>query len=493
MKATFSGAFGLFPCGLVAALALAGCEASSAPASWTMPVTTAPPPAPGVAGGPAATSTAAPDGGAPVPGSGRTWGPAVEISNPAIRDLQSSPQVGLDDAGNAVAVWRELLADHTRNAVWASRYSSGAAWSPPITIDNAVGNASDPHLAMTPSGTALVAFGQSETNQGGAQLLVASRFTGTWGTPVTVSTADHAPEQPFVAVGPDGAAAVVFSASDGMFPRAWAARASAAGAWDVPAVMESAVVPGWEPSVTVTTNGDAVTTWTETVGGVAETSVWARRNHGGVWDAPVLLTPDHGAVLGSVIVSGDATGSVLAVWSQRLAGLLTLRSARMNAGTGTWSAPVTVNDGAREVTAPHVSVDPKGDAVAVWFETDRGVVANRFTSSTSTWGSPALLQARSTGLVFFPVPRVGIDAEGNAVATWVQPVGSPPLPHLFAAHAAATGGAWTAPIDLLADPSAVAYATEMQLSANAKGEAIVVWSQYAGTPAAPGIWARVYR
>ena len=140
----------------------------------TMPVTTAPPAPPGVAGGPAATSTA-PDGGAPVPGSGRTWGPAVEISDPAIRDLQSSPQVGLDDAGNAVAVWRELLADHTRNAVWASRYAAGAAWSPPITIDNAVGNASDPHLAMTPSGTALVAFGQSETNQGGAQLVTVRR------------------------------------------------------------------------------------------------------------------------------------------------------------------------------------------------------------------------------------------------------------------------------------------------------------------------------
>jgi hypothetical protein len=492
MKCTVSRAFGLLPCGLVAAFALAGCEPSSALPSSTVPVVTAPPPAPGVAPGSPMMPTP-PGGGAPLPGSGRVWGAAVEISSSAFTDLRGSPQVAIDDAGNAVAVWRELVADHTRNAVWASRYSAGAAWTAPITIDNSVGNSSVPQLAMAPSGMALVAFAQSASNQGGAQLLVTSRFSGTWGLPATVGTPGQNPDQPFLSVGPDGSAAVVFSASDGMFPRAWAARSSAAGAWDAPAVMESTARPGWAPSVIVTTNGDTVTTWTETVGGAAETSVWARRSHAGIWDGPVLLTNDAGAVLGSVVVGGDARGDVLAIWSQRLAGRFTLRSARMNAGTGAWSTPVTVDEGTREVTAPHLSVDASGEAVAVWFETDHGVVANRFTSSTATWGSPALLQAKSTGVAFFPVPKVGVDAEGNAVATWVQPIGSPPLPHLFAAHSAAAGGTWTAPVDLLAEPSAIPYASETKLSVNAKGEAVVVWSQDAGTPAVPGIWARVYR
>ena len=157
------------------------------------------------------------------------------------------------------------------------------------------------------------------------------------------------------------------------------------------------------------------------------------------------------------------------------------------------AAPLTVNDGTREVTAPHLSVDADGDGVAVWFETSYGVVASRFTSSTATWGSPVVLQAKSTGVVSFPVPNVGVDAQGNAVATWVQPVGSPPVPHLFAAHSASASGAWTAPIDLLADPTSTVYAAETHLSVNAKGEAVLVWHQDAGTTSAPGIWARAYR
>jgi hypothetical protein len=154
---------------------------------------------------------------------------------------------------------------------------------------------------------------------------------------------------------------------------------------------------------------------------------------------------------------------------------------------------VTVNDGKREVTAPHLGVDADGDAVAVWFETDYGVVANRFLAGAATWGSPVVLQAHTTGVAAFPEPTVGVDAKGNAVATWVQPVGSPPRPHLFAAHLSSAGGTWTAPIDLLADANATPYAAETQVSVNAKGEAILVWHQQTDMPLATGIWARVYR
>jgi hypothetical protein len=483
-------------CGGIAALlpciaALVGCEPSSAPPSGA-PLTTATPPGFDASAGAPVIPTL-PEAGAPAPTTDKAWGPAVEISNGAYIELRGSPQVGIDAAGNATAVWLEALADHTRNAVWASHFSAAGAWSAPATIDNAVGSSSAPQLAITPSGTALVAFAQSESNQGGGQLLVTNRFTGAWGTPTTASMPGQAPTKPFVALGDDGAAAVVFTASDGVFPRAWAACSSVTGAWDAPMLMKSTAQPGWAPSVTVSTNGDVVMTWTETEGAFSDTSIWASRNQGGVWSAPSRISSDVGAVLGSILVGADASGDVLAVWSQRIAGLYTLRSARMTASSGAWSAPVTVNDGTREAIAPHLGVDAAGDAAAVWFETNHGVVASRFTSATSTWGRPVVIQARAAGVVWAPVPDVGIDAKGNAVATWVQAVGSPPRPHLFAAHSAPSDGAWTAPIDLIADPSATPFADEAQLSVNANGDAVVVWHQDAGTAAAPGIWARLYR
>jgi hypothetical protein len=146
------------------------------------------------------------------------------------------------------------------------------------------------------------------------------------------------------------------------------------------------------------------------------------------------------------------------------------------------------------VTAPHLGVDADGDAVAVWFETSYGVVASRFVASTASWSGPVVVQAHTTGVNDFPVPTVGIDARGNAVAAWVQAAGSTPRSHLFAAHLASASGTWSAPVDLIADPDAVAYPADMQVTVNARGEAVVVWLQAQTTmPGVTGIWARVYR
>jgi hypothetical protein len=335
---------------------------------------------------------------------------------------------------------------------------------------------------------------QSESNQGGQVNLVINRFTGTWSTPATLSSMGTNPDHHVLAVGIDGAATLAFQAPDAMFSRAWSARSSATGTWAPATVTGSNAQPGWSPAVTVAPNGQAVMTWTETTGGPSATSLWASRTAGGVWQAPALLTADSAEVLQSIVVGSDAAGNVVALWSQRLAGLYTVRSARMNASTGTWGAPVTVNDGKREATAPALGVDADGDAVAIWSETDYGVVANRFTSSTASWSSPVVVQARSTGGVAGTIPSVGVDAKGTAVAAWVQQVGSPPRPHLFAAHFASAGNMWTTPTELpTSDPNATPYAFETQLSVNANGETMLVWHQQTDATAATGIWSRVYR
>jgi len=491
MKTTLRAPFAFF-----AVVGLVACEASSAPSSGGAPASTGmlPAPAPSVTG--TAPTMMTMPGSTTAPPDGKAWGPAVEISSSTFSNLRGSPQVAIDASGNAVAVWLEELADNTRNAIWSSRYAAGGAWSTPSTIDNPVGSPTAPQLAMTPNGTAVVVFGQSESNQGGAELLVTNRFTGAWGTPTTISTPGLSPRDPFLALAPDGAATLVLEAADAMFPRAWVARATAAGSWDAPAVLANHAEPGWAPAITVAANGDAVMTWTETGGGPSQTSLWASRNRGGVWETPALLSSDTGQVEASILVGADAGGNALALWSQRLGGIggpYTLRSARLSASTGTWSAPVTVNDGQHEATTARLAVDAAGDAVAVWYEANHGVVASRFLAATATWDSPATVQAQTTGLVAVVEPSVGVDAKGNAVASWVQPIGSPPRPRLFAAQLASSSGTWTAPIDLLADTNATPYASETQLSVNTKGEAILVWHQQTDMPPATGIWARALR
>jgi hypothetical protein len=149
-------------------------------------------------------------------------------------------------------------------------------------------------------------------------------------------------------------------------------------------------------------------------------------------------------VANAILVGADANGNTLALWSQRLAGIATIRSARLDAATGGWSAPVTVNDGLHQAIAPYLAVDAEGDALAIWSE-PTGVVARRFLGSTASWASLVVVQGPSTGVGVSATPLVGLDAKGNAVASWVQQVGSPPRPHLFSANLAAATGTWTAP------------------------------------------------
>jgi hypothetical protein len=491
-RSAFRSLLGLACVALGAVPALVACEASSSPSpGGPTPIGT------GFDPGGTPTATASPTmtampGTMTPPPDPKSWGPAVEISSSTPSDLRGNPQVGIDAAGNAVAVWLEIMADRSRNAIWASRYTAGGAWTAPATIDQPVGNVGPPALAITATGTALVAFQQSESNQGGATGLQVNRFTGAWSGAGVVSSGGQAPQRQAVALGTDGAATVVFQAADAMYPRAWAVRSTAAGAWGGPGAMGTGTEPGWAPAVTVSANGDAVMTWTETGGGPSQTSLWASRNRAGVWEAPALLSTDTGTVENAILVGADANGNTLALWSQRLAGIGTIRSARLDAATGAWSAPVTVSDGLHDAIVPNLGVNAAGDAVAIWAEST-GVVASRFVGAAASWAKPVVVQGTGTGVSLTAEPIVGLDAKGNAVASWVQSIGSPSRPHLFAAHLAAASGSWAAPNDLVADPSAVPYPAETQVSVNAKGEAIVVWHQETDATHATGIWARVYR
>src|SRR3972149_5060973 len=65
----------------------------------------------------------------------------------------SAPQVAVNAAGNAVAVWYQ--SDGTRTNIWANRYAVGAGWGTAerIETDNA-GGASDPQVAVDAAGDA---------------------------------------------------------------------------------------------------------------------------------------------------------------------------------------------------------------------------------------------------------------------------------------------------------------------------------------------------
>jgi hypothetical protein len=72
-----------------------------------------------------------------------------------------TPQIVMDGAGNALAVWHQ--SDGTRYNIWSNRYVAGSGWQSAqlIETDN-TGNAGSPQIAMDDAGNALAVWWQSD-------------------------------------------------------------------------------------------------------------------------------------------------------------------------------------------------------------------------------------------------------------------------------------------------------------------------------------------
>ncbi len=91
---------------------------------------------------------------------GWEWGTAVEIDHPA-EGVAGAPQVAVDQAGNAHAVW--VQQDGTHKSIYTARYdiSSGSWSSPPLMLDDiSLGEAKEPWIVVNDSGDAMAVWSQ---------------------------------------------------------------------------------------------------------------------------------------------------------------------------------------------------------------------------------------------------------------------------------------------------------------------------------------------
>lgn len=112
---------------------------------------------------------------------GSTWipalgSPAINL-NYSISSTASGPQIAMDDDGNATAVWIEN--NGGINNIYTARYSHGS-WGTAQNLNNNTGSiASTPQIAMDDLGNAIAVWIESN---GGIDNIYTSRYTGgTWG------------------------------------------------------------------------------------------------------------------------------------------------------------------------------------------------------------------------------------------------------------------------------------------------------------------------
>jgi hypothetical protein len=354
--------------------------------------------------------------------SGSGWQGAQAIAS-GTSNLQVLPRVGIDSAGNATVVWMSanngVLLD-----IYASRYVAGTGqWSAPQAIDAGTDPAGYPQLAVTNSGEAVAVWKQQS---GATWHVFANRYTSSgWGTAQQID-------------GP--------SAFDASFPQ-----------------------------ITVDGSGNYTATWTQYDG--AYTNVYANRYLvSGGWQSAQVIGNATGDASGMTNVVANASGTVMAVWTQVSGGVDSIYASVF--GSGTWGAPQLLESGTDLAETPRAAIDANGNATAVWAQragTYYSVYRNSYTAGMG-WGTEQLLESANTGDA--GLPWVGVDSSGNVTALWTQSTDQDATFSIYANHRTASGS-WTG-AKLIESGAGDAGAPWGAIDGN--GTVIATWEQVSSGP-----------
>lgn len=322
-----------------------------------------------------------------------------------------------------MAVWRQH--DGSNYKIWANRYNSaGNTWDSPTVIEGAeAGDALDAHIAVDDSNNAVAIWRQYDGTRFDIYSNRYSAAGNSWGAATLIESGDGEGLDPKLAVDGSGNAVAVWYQNDGDQLSIYANRYSMArNSWSSAELIELQTQgPAFFPEVAVDTEGNALVVWYQSDG--VQTDIWANRYdvETGSWQDAELLDEGRAGNATSPKLATDAQGNAVCVWLQREGEVEDVWAAQYDAITQTWGAGTVIEGEANTAGPPNIAVDDSGNAIAVWHQSDGirdNIWASRYNALMDSWTPAELIEGLDVGGA--ASPRVGVDANGNAVVVWVQ-------------------------------------------------------------------------
>lgn len=390
-------------------------------------------------------------------------GQAQQIENND-EGLAQSPQVAMDGAGGAMAVWYQP--NNGKSSIWASRRTPGGGWEAPQAISRYDQHAGNPQVAMDRNGNAMAVWTQWE---GTSNNIWANRYVkgGGWETAKLIDTASYDAYLPQVAMDQSGNAIAVWYQSNGTAYHIQAARYAAATGWDpVIRTLDASEQGAVNPQLAMAPGGNAMVLWQQTDAAGASIRA-ARYVTGSGWETATAITPPSDQY-GEHKLAMDGSGNAVAVWSKPVDNYWRLFASRHD-GTG-WGSIQPIENGTESAYFHTIAMDPGGNAMVLW-QQDNGIhqviYANRYANGTG-WGTSTSLTSASE---YANYPRVAMDPNGDAVAVWQQSDGTR---NNIVTMRYSNGAGWGAAQPAESDPGDT---SQPVVAMDASGYAIAVWQQ----------------
>jgi hypothetical protein len=381
------------------------------------------------------------------------------------------PQVAVDSAGDAVVVWER--SNGTYRIIEASTRAAGGSWLPPEELSMDGQNAFSPQVAVDPAGDAVAVW--DRYNGTNYVIEAATRMAGgDWQAPVELSATGQDGLVPRIALDPAGDAVAVWDSRQGSDYVIEAATKAAGGAWQAGQAISAPGKNAEEPQARVAVDpaGDAVVVW-ERYNGANYIVEAATKASGTPWLPPQELSA-AGRNAFNADVAVDPAGEAVAVW-ERSNGANQIIETATRAPGAPWLAAKELSVPGEDAFGAQVAVDQAGNAVAAWIRSNG---ANDIVeAATKVSGTPWLpaQELSAAGQNAFSL-QIAVNPAGDAVAIWTSFDGTN-----YVAEAASrlSGGAWALPARAL---SAVGQNAESpQVAVDPAGDAVATWDRSNGT------------
>ena len=348
---------------------------------------------------------------------GDGWGDAQLIETDDSGNA-SKPQVAVNSAADAVAVWQQ--SDGTRWNIYSNRYVVGDGWGSAQLIEtDDSGNALGPQVAVDDAGNAVAVWYQSN---GTRYNICSNRYVvgEGWGTVQLIDTYSlYDSSSPEVAVDGAGNAVVVWKQYDGTFIGLMSNRYVAGTGWGVAQRIDTSIGGIDSHQVSVSSAGDAVAVWQQVNG--TRWDIYSNRYViGDGWGSAQLIETDNSGDAFDPQVAANAVGDAVAVWEQNGNTHRNIWSNRYVVGTGWGTAQLIETDNSGDAYDPQVAANAAGDAVAVWWQSDGtrwNVYSNLYVVGDG-WGAAQFVE--TDDLQNATEPKVAVDGTDNAVTVWRQ-------------------------------------------------------------------------
>lgn len=334
-------------------------------------------------------------------------------------DLGVTPFIATDENSNSVAVWFDISGTGSMQAATLASGAVNAQGQPnwigidPVATSD-VQTPSTPYaqaVGMSADGTAMAVWVD------GTYVYVAMLNAGetTWSLPTIINTPidSESVRQPYIAVAANGYAVVTWFSSSHPYDGA---------------VLANVFNP-------------ESTTWLGQVNLLGSGAIEFNDDA-----TPVAIDPSGNAVVAFSKTSND------------------LQAASYNVNTNTWNTIPSIATDFNIGTG--VAIDESGNAIIVWIEADNTMNAALLPFEATTLTSHSVLSSSADTTA--TIPRVVIDALGNAVTAWTDTNGD-----FASARYSATENTWQAlPSISFTD----ATAGQINLSGDSNGNVVSIWS-----------------